>query len=371
MTIALKPGAMVTGGLATEQGDSVDEALVISRLNLSPRELSWHGTSTSTLGGKFTLSGLDPDQDYPVSFLDPKQKLGATQIVRAGKRAIVLLKPCGEASATLVDSTGRPRAGVEPHLSIVVTPAAWPAANSKASAGIDSIVRKIAMPNEGQYDQAAARLGRLSADEGLLCHINKTNYGEEPKSDAQGRITFPALIPGATYRLHVWSPKGDKAPQQFSVKSGERLDLGTIDVGDETPAAAGVKTSAKAPGNPAVKQAAKPAQQETTAMNPQQTVITGKLTLADGKPAAAAHVAVIAIRNRLDPAGDPSSQIEVLANGAADASGNYRLVASGVSAEKYPQAHLIARKDGYALVWQQLNFDLHPPKHRSRFRPRN
>ena len=45
-------------------------------------------------------------------------------------------------------------------------------------------------------------------------------------SGAYGRITLPALIPGAHYRLS----RGNTFRRDFTVKSGELLDLGNISV---------------------------------------------------------------------------------------------------------------------------------------------
>jgi hypothetical protein len=53
-----------------------------------------------------------------------------------------------------------------------------------------------------------------------MVRIDAVNYARFPESDAQGRITFPALIPGATYRL--------RGHDDFTVKCGETLDLGDV-----------------------------------------------------------------------------------------------------------------------------------------------
>ena len=37
-------------------------------------------------------------------------------------------------------------------------------------------------------------------DAAAICGIDPINYADGPVSDAEGRITFPALIPGAPYR---------------------------------------------------------------------------------------------------------------------------------------------------------------------------
>jgi hypothetical protein len=51
-------------------------------------------------------------------------------------------------------------------------------------------------------------------------------------SAADGRIVFPALIPGATYRiLDRTTARTQNRPQlrnEFTVKPGETLDLGDI-----------------------------------------------------------------------------------------------------------------------------------------------
>ena len=62
--------------------------------------------------------------------------------------------------------------------------------------------------------------------------IDPINYEPNPVSDAQGRITFPALIPGASYRIVDRTPfRGPEGPQvrkEFTVKRGVMMELGDI-----------------------------------------------------------------------------------------------------------------------------------------------
>ena len=69
-------------------------------------------------------------------------------------------------------------------------------------------------------------MGKLWADVDFVGNIDGTNYRPAPKTDEQGRVTLPALIPGAIYRID--SHKNDKVLKEFSVKPGEQLDLGDI-----------------------------------------------------------------------------------------------------------------------------------------------
>jgi hypothetical protein len=60
------------------------------------------------------------------------------------------------------------------------------------------------------------------------------NYAAEFHSDAQGRLIFPALIPGAPYRiLDATAARGGGGPEirrEFTVKPGEALDRADITI---------------------------------------------------------------------------------------------------------------------------------------------
>ncbi len=69
--------------------------------------------------------------------------------------------------------------------------------------------------------------------------IDPINHAKPPTTDAEGWITLPALIPGASYRIAdrttAGTAEGPKLRRDFTVKSGETLDLGDILI--EKPAA--------------------------------------------------------------------------------------------------------------------------------------
>ena len=151
--------------------------------------------------------------EVPVHFLDPKHKLGATVPVSgrsaASEPITVRLGPCGTAAARLVGPDGKPVGGLaRPGLiSMVVMPGAVPGATARQE-------------------------GALLADLRYLTEIDSINYPKPPASDSQGRIVFPALIPGATYRIIDYAtrrdPSGPQIRKEFTVKPGETLDLGDI-----------------------------------------------------------------------------------------------------------------------------------------------
>jgi RNA polymerase sigma factor (sigma-70 family) len=225
VNVFLRRGVTVTGRIVAPDDQPVPDTWIISRIALGPSGSAWgvwrgnyHGNAHN---GRFELHGLNPAADVPVHFLEPKRKLGATVLLPrqavTGEPLTVRLQPCGTAQARLVDTKGQPVAGYRAQYLILmtVTPGSF----------------------RGSRDPADAN--RPFADADYLTRIDSINYRNEPTSDAQGRIEFPALIPGATYRISNRSQAGQASrpplQQNFTVKPGETIDLGDIVV--EKPAA--------------------------------------------------------------------------------------------------------------------------------------
>jgi hypothetical protein len=218
VNVTLRRGVTVTGRILAPDDQPVPDTWIISRIALRPRPGPWniwlgsyHGNARN---GHLELHGLDPDSDVPVHFLEPKHKLGATVQLSgksaAGGQITVRLQPCGTAQARLVDPNGQPVAGYKDQylISMIV------------ASGVDRRSR----------DPADAKRPVALVD--YLTRIDSINYLKEPTSDAQGRIVFPALIPGATYRISVRTRTGQVGNppfrKDFTVKSGEALHLGDI-----------------------------------------------------------------------------------------------------------------------------------------------
>ncbi len=220
--ITLRRGATIRGRVVGPDGRPEPDAWVFSRIILyTPRTGGWKSFHVLPNGrgrgqvrdGRFTLHGLEADVEVPVFFLEPERKLGAT--VRfsgksaSGGPATVRLEPCGTAKVRLVDPEGKPldRYPAAAVMSMIVTPG--------------SVHRRNPAKDDPLFDVEAAPY-----------ELDPVNHTLDLQSDAQGRITFPVLIPGATYRVvdrsAFYAGGEQEIRKEFTVKPGETLDLGDI-----------------------------------------------------------------------------------------------------------------------------------------------
>jgi hypothetical protein len=110
----------------------------------------------------------------------------------------VRLEPCGSARARFVDAQGRPVAGHRPWLLVVLTPGVHPTVE-------------------------ALEKGLLYAEEEFADNLARP-HSVEVRTDAEGRVTLPCLIPGATYRIM----EGQGKSKDFTAEAGKTLDLGDV-----------------------------------------------------------------------------------------------------------------------------------------------
>jgi RNA polymerase sigma factor (sigma-70 family) len=192
----LRHGVTVRGRVVGPDGKPVAQGIWFCYNQVQTHCASWFGAAKTFHGGAFELRGCDPNETYPVSFLDPANQTGATVRIcpkEAGSRPVtVTLAPCGRAVARLVDRQGKPRTGPGPIFYVV------------------------------------ARLGGrgIEDDSDFVANVDRTNYpGGRVNPDAKGRCTYAALIPGTTYTI---LDNRIRPQRKFAVKPGETLDLGDV-----------------------------------------------------------------------------------------------------------------------------------------------
>jgi RNA polymerase sigma factor (sigma-70 family) len=214
VTAALRPAKTLKGRVLDPQGQPVAHALILTRLHIEPFNPFWRGDLGFLLharDGRFELHGVDPERSAPVYFLDPDHEWGATFEAsgkRAGEEVTVQLQPCGQAKARLVGPDGQAVARAHPWLEILATPAGT------------------------EFSRDRKDRGQLSPDVALLGSVDPKHYryGRRPLTDTQGRVTMPALVPGAPYRLLDRSDPKDPVRKAFTVQPGETIDLGDIPI---------------------------------------------------------------------------------------------------------------------------------------------
>jgi protocatechuate 3,4-dioxygenase beta subunit len=244
VTVTLRRGMTVKGRVLGPDGKPVDEFKVLSRSYL-PSGYSWWRCRLHMVegrNGRFELPGCDPEKPLAVHLFDPKNELGATVTV-SGKQAAdgqvtIRLERCGTAVARFVTAPapldertaaheeGKPLANHSPLLQLVLTP------------GATRLVFEVGGDDDNKQE--------LEADWVDVPNLAQAQYTKGPNAllftDAEGRITFPALIPGATYRIVHSRPEAGKDATailssgrikglpvtDFTAKAGEAVELPDI-----------------------------------------------------------------------------------------------------------------------------------------------
>jgi RNA polymerase sigma factor (sigma-70 family) len=208
----------IKGNVVGPDGKSPTDTWIVSGLHFEdvrfPFSQHWNPFyHYVTHNGQFELHGFNSDSEVSVSFLEPKLKLGATIRVLEkpglGEPIVVKLAPCGTASARLIGPDAKPLHDFTPRAPIMM----------------------VVMRGEFSPVKASTE-GTFMPVSGALTAIDPVNYPKPRTSDDQGRIVFPALIPGTTYqvvdRTTAGTPPVPQLRKEFTVKPGEMLDLGDI-----------------------------------------------------------------------------------------------------------------------------------------------
>jgi RNA polymerase sigma factor (sigma-70 family) len=183
--VVLRRGHTVHGRLVGPDGKPVAKVRMLCHVpNASVlAEL----TAVEFSEGRFTLTGCDPDKTYPALFLDAKHQWGAVALI-AGKQAegkplIIRLTPCGSAVVRFLNGQGQPVKNYPPN------PTGFFQVRIPPPFPTDPKSRDKKLPS-------AARVSLASFDP-----WHYTYPYRRLRTDAEGRITLPALVPGVTYLM--------------------------------------------------------------------------------------------------------------------------------------------------------------------------
>jgi hypothetical protein len=205
--ITIRRSVPIRGRLVALSGLPVDRALMLSRLCVGTDAAGFRCFPVDVAGGQFELHGLDCRDCVQVLFLDPRNRIGTTVEISGraeeGEPLVIQLNPCGQAIARFLDPKGKPLVKFQPPLHIVVTPG----------------------PGPWDYERWSKE---LASDEDFVANFDRENHSPLPMTDRRGFCTFPALIPGATYRLPIQRASGERGELDFTVQSGQTLQLPDI-----------------------------------------------------------------------------------------------------------------------------------------------
>jgi hypothetical protein len=206
VSVTLRRGVTIKGRLLGPDDKPIARALVFSPSYI-PFGYDQQMVQPLEAGaGRFAIPGCDPKKPADVIFLDVENQLGAVArlSVKEGEETTVRLEPCGTARVRFVDGNGKPIVGGEVHLDLIV-----------------------ARSGSSKYN---ARGGMEDADVvALMINFDRKRYGHL-QTDSEGRITFPTLIGGATYRILAPTPagRGYATGPEFRAVAGKPVDLADI-----------------------------------------------------------------------------------------------------------------------------------------------
>ncbi len=204
--LQFRRGVTVAGRVIGPDGHPVTNAIALGRTYI-PNKLNGlpftfftgNAPQLKVRDGRFEIPGCDPEKPFTFHFLDREHQLGAT-VELSGKSArngpvTIQLEKCGAANVRYKDPQGNPVAGhTGDQLMLIITP----------GADINARPDQIMADMQYQANLDSERLRRL-------------------RTDADGRITWSSLIPGAKYRL-----RGHDV--DFTAEAGKTIDLPDVTI---------------------------------------------------------------------------------------------------------------------------------------------
>lgn len=227
LTIPLRRGITVRCHVVGPQGQLVDKAVALNPTDPYIGFFADSAYDRSVANGSLELQGCDPARTRRIYLLDAEHQWGATVDVNAARAQdeplTIRLLPCGSATVRFVDQDDHPWANW--HRQPLVS------------------VRLVFLKGPVDPIYGTPR----DSIEWSMSGLDRDRYASL-QADAQGRVTFPTLIPGAPYTLRLFDrvdrlnrrPKNPEEVKEyldeyvketefeFSVQPGQTLDLGEI-----------------------------------------------------------------------------------------------------------------------------------------------
>jgi RNA polymerase sigma factor (sigma-70 family) len=204
--LQLRRGVVVAGRVLGPDGHPITSAIALGRTYLHFKVtgtpftfFTGNAPQIKVRDGRFEIPGCDPEKPFTFHFLDREHQLGAT-VELSGKSAqngpvTIRLEKCGAANVRYKDPQGKPVAGnTGDQLMLIITP----------GADINARPDQIMADMQYQSNLDSERLRRS-------------------RTDADGRITWSSLIPGAKYRL-----RGHDF--DFTAEAGKTIDLPDVTI---------------------------------------------------------------------------------------------------------------------------------------------
>lgn len=207
VSIPLRRGVALEGRVVGPDGQTVPGGAIYSEVvDSAGFEFDFSGLPIQD--GRFILRGIDPEKTISAFAFDAERQLGASlqlSVPLDGRPLTVTLHPCGTARARFVDRSGKP-------LSKVML--------SEPRFGLELAVR---LSSSGDARDRADNFATT-----LVENIDRGRY-QTLGTDGQGRVTFPSLIPGATYRVMA-GEGGWVVKKEFVAEAGKMVELSEITV---------------------------------------------------------------------------------------------------------------------------------------------
>jgi RNA polymerase sigma factor (sigma-70 family) len=224
--VVLRRGVRIEGRIVKPDGEPAGDGAWMCRGRTCPEEPG-EGQPQPYWNGRFVLRGCVAGRVYPVLFLDARRRLGAKVELQAAadsKPVEVRLQPCGAADVRFVDAHGQPVAGYQPFLFVMVP------SDRAVEEEDDSEPAAVAIHQQDKSDREdsiSLPLGKRpprTAEMHELDEFDPDHYRDGPRTDGEGRVTLPALIPGVRYRMSHYLDSSGRW-DEFETAAGQTLSL--------------------------------------------------------------------------------------------------------------------------------------------------